>query len=642
MNGTSPKVSRALIPGLFLGIGILGGMSIPRTPQGLPVEGRDEASIAVQTIVTDAPHVSPDDFNLAMKSVSEHLALGSMPRTMLDDFGRIAEREGFPESIAKVRSSLESRDLKDQLYSAIFRRWSEVSPESAAGALDSLPLDSRYIAENIVVKSWVEKDPNGALAWIQQAPERGVAYDTLIYVLQKFAASDPQTAIRLQGELPFAAAPNRRYWCETIVRAWAVHDTEGALAYAMQLDEREQERRSVAVREAVTRWATKDFDAAWNWGMNVADPDDRQLVAKSLLNALADADPRGAISKIQTLPPGKDRDEVLGVMIGGLAAQDPEESLRLVEQLAGDDSKPGLFKSVLQEWLKTDPESAFRTALDSMPLGEQRTGILSSVINKTASRDFDETLALVERVEPDGTREQMRVTAALALLRSFPEKALEWAESFPPGKSRERIFSEITQYHAHDDPEGMVELALREGRWNGDSHTLLEPVLEKWGYRSPKEAADWIVGHTDSAFAEKMAPTVVNNWMRHGNDTKGAKRWVADLPEGELRSRAMEKIAGVLAATDSEAATSWLETLPKGQGRDRAIRNFALVTLGVDPPAAMQWAGAIGEESRRENSLRAFAKKWSETDRAAATSWLRGRNFSEAWIEEVFSGVNTR
>jgi len=248
---------------------------------------------------------------------------------------------------------------------------------------------------------------------------------------------------------------------------------------------------------------------------------------------------------------------------------------------------------------------------------------------------------LVDRVEPAGTKEQMRVSAALALLRSFPERTLAWAKSFPPGKSRDRIFSEITRYHANEDPEGMVELALEEGTWSGDSHTLLEPVLERWGYLRPEEAANWIVGHTDSAFAEKMAPIVVNNWMRHA-DAAGAKRWVADLPEGELRSRAMEKIAGVLAATDSEAATAWLGTLPKGQDRDRAIRNFALVTIGVDPPAAMQWAAAIGEESRRENSLRIFARKWSETDRAAAVSWLRGRNFSETWIEEAFSGVNTR
>jgi len=170
---------------------------------------------------------------------------------------------------------------------------------------------------------------------------------------------------------------------------------------------------------------------------------------------------------------------------------------------------------------------------------------------------------------PPDSLEQLRQWA-----KRDPSAAWDWALKQPDDDRRVEMLEELCYQLAQDgDPARAVALADKlnltshgtlanlEQQWAqndlpaarewavakpaGDGkNELLERVAFVWSSSEPENAAQFVVEKMSPGNAQtEAAISVLHQWALR--DFKGAKAWVELFPEGEIRERAVNELAGV-------------------------------------------------------------------------------------------------
>ena len=167
----------------------------------------------------------------------EAMALNHQKRwSALRDLINSLTESQFREALenAQLLQGSEKLSFKQQL----FTRWAEADPHAALAYAQGLTkLGERNQAVAAAIKGWVQKDQDGAVAWLWQLPSgvmKNVAIQSVIINLEE---TDPKMAIKL------AAAQTRvaRGQIESMsLSNWATKDLQGALNYVSQMPESPQ------------------------------------------------------------------------------------------------------------------------------------------------------------------------------------------------------------------------------------------------------------------------------------------------------------------------------------------------------------------------------------------------------------------
>jgi hypothetical protein len=113
---------------------------------------------------------------------------------------------------------------------------------------------------------------------------------------------------------------------------------------------------------------------------------------------------------------------------------------------------------------------------------------------------------------------------------------------------------------------------------------------------------------------------MIESLYKEGADR--AQAWVNDLPAGDARSAAVEKL---VARQIQDAPEQWA-TLPDawsaGPDRDAALDGIVHSLSNSDPRRALDFARRIADPATREIALEDIARSWLNRDKQTARAWI--------------------
>jgi hypothetical protein len=187
-------------------------------------------------------------------------------------------------------------------------------------------------------------------------------------------------------------------------------DPTRALARAFALENRSE--RDSRVRELLSGWATRDAEAALGWVSALEDPAARRSARSTVCFALAEKDPRQAVT--------------LALAHG-----------------ADEDDDRGLLECLTMQWCEKECETVVEW-VQTQPPGEWRERLLARASFVLSKSDPAAAAQLVSGLEPGTVQDE----AAMAVLHQWALKdspaALQWAEAFSESTLRERALAEIS------------------------------------------------------------------------------------------------------------------------------------------------------------------------------------------------------
>jgi hypothetical protein len=161
----------------------------------------------------------------------------------------------------------------------------------------------------------------------------------------------------------------------------------------------------------------------------------------------------------------------------------------------------------LRGWALQEPHAAMAWAAQE-PNSDDRDEVLSAACFQIAQEDPAQAVALAEMFNL--TNHATLANLAQQWAEQDLNKALAWAEAKPSGEVREQLFKRIALVWSQSDPANAASLVVERIPAGPEQNEAAMSVLHQWSLR----------------------------------DLQGAMAWVRLFPEGDLRDRALEELAG--------------------------------------------------------------------------------------------------
>ena len=351
----------------------------------------------------------------------------------------VAAQEAFAKFPATAeRKNLITGYLNNHCYS---------DPESCLTLLDHLPISDRQklMNQSNLIYYLARQDQDLAVRTIQSSADGGQESQWTSFfngVMEISTEKAHALIVQLPPECQREAWP--RY-----LGSLASQNVEEAMK---QL----QEAPSGKVRESakssiLNTWASEDPEAALVWA-RMASPQDRREVMQTVIYGKAQADPEGAVSVLNELIKGGDK-----------------------EALA---TARSVVTTVGQSLYSQSNESAIRWA-GALTDEEMRTSAFGFIANQWCTEDVMAASAWIREL-PQGASKDAATEALVSSIReSDPESACIWAAAIGTEEKRTAMLKEIYGSWLENDPAAGRQALLRSSLGAEDRASLLEEGLKK-------------------------------------------------------------------------------------------------------------------------------------------------------------------
>jgi hypothetical protein len=238
----------------------------------------------------------------------------------------------------------------------------------------------RDLASRLLISSWVQSDPNGALQFaasnagyeniaenvfqqeaangVQGAIDRAMAlpnpdlrYQALRGIVSYLADTEPAAALALAQKA--GDFPGNEPLTNLAYREWANVDPAAAAAQAAK-DGSGGGWRS-PVNQVVRTWASQDPAAAANWSLSLSDPQTSSRAVSQAVRQWARADLSSATNWVNGLTDGQAHDTASASMASAVALNDPQGAVNWANSIADQNARNAALQRVSREVMWRDP-----------------------------------------------------------------------------------------------------------------------------------------------------------------------------------------------------------------------------------------------------------------------------------------------
>ena len=313
----------------------------------------------------------------------------------------------------------------------------------------------RLFAMHLLMTRFGLEQPERAVTWLngQDMMTRGFGTVT---VLASLASKDPQAAAKFfnDPDNPILKMPRVGSFAALgVAREWSRTDPAGAMAWAKSLPE-----------------------------------DSRAGAYTGLVGGMMAEDPLAATRTAKQLPPGEERERLMGNIAETWGNKDPKAALAWTNTLEGDE-KIEANKKALNGWANKDPKAA-AAHLATLPPAEGDK-YLGAVAGRWANRNPSEAAAwLTTQPEGDGRKEAMGSVMGL-WSETEPEKASAWLVTQPTGASKDTGIVTLANSQVKSDPEAALTWAATIN--DPTTRALqLKANVRQWARRDAPAATQWV------------------------------------------------------------------------------------------------------------------------------------------------------
>lgn len=189
----------------------------------------------------------------------------------------------------------------------------------------------------------------------------------------------------------------------------------------------------------------------------------------------------------------------------------------------------------------SDPAAA-ALSVDAMPAGDERTTAMRTVFRQWAATSPLDALAWIPRMNTEQDRNEAREFFCHRVAEDDPKLALDFARQ-AGGDTATSLVQDLAGQWAGSDAAAARDwaLALPAG---ADRDPILARVCQVLAQSDPSSAGAIVSGEIAAGpVQDEAAMSVLHQWAIR--DLAAAREWVARFPEGPLRTRAEEELAGI-------------------------------------------------------------------------------------------------
>jgi hypothetical protein len=537
-------------------------------------------------------------------------------------------------------------------YLPLFQRWATNDPLQAIQLRQQLPgQDADDQILQAILAAWVEKQPDGALNWLNAQPDSGYKNELLATCVGELAKTDVSKALALAESFP------EGIWRTTLIaglfNGWAAKDLEAATTACQQLTD--STVKAKAWEYVLNQRIAKDPASAAKDVLALPPGDYRQSAIEDLCRHWSDIDTPAALTWAQSLSAEPERISAVKEVVAHWAGTDLQSAIQFANQhpeLSGDaltgitqaSSKTNLtaitnWVDNLQDGSKKDTvllALAGSTATSQPKVAAQSCNLLTTTLPTTnlvetiaASFAKDDVSNAVEwacSLKDDPTRQAALSALSETWSQSYPRDMAIYAVALPAGDARTQYLTAACRQLAIADLPGTVELlkslpdaVLRQN--------LLAQAGASCDLPHMNQAANYIAAMPPGDDQKAVIKGLLSNWSPADPET--ALNWLSAFPESNPQTKAMQSVVKAWAQSDPAEVARWLTTLPTGDAREDMVAAFLEGAAQKYPEFAGQWTKSLTNEVQRQQYQLLIARQWMKTNPSSASNWLSSLDLPE-------------
>jgi hypothetical protein len=411
-----------------------------------------------------------------------------------------------------------------------------------------------------LLRAWVERDAEAALAYIRRLPPGGERSQAVMLALQTIGRQDPDRALMLAGDLvsnreeaaiysalfaqlaeadPAGAAQKlepvpggvaRENALRAVADAWAHRDLLSARSWAEKLGVGD---RDVAIESVALTMIERDPLPGLELAQKYLHGPTLERVLSAGLPKLADVDAPAAAAIVPLLPAGETQVLAAADVARRLAARNPAEAVAWAKSLSDGRAQQVAVNNAVDAWARVDA-SAAATYVAQFPAGPTRVALVEHFAAGYGSRSPLEAVGWAESLPADGTRQAAQVTIASAWAQHDPAAANRWASTLPTGAAQEQALAGALSYWVlHDAQAAQSFVAGLNGDAQMHAAASIAPQLAQ---QDPIGAINWAQSLGASPAREAALVGAFTRWR--DNAPSAADAWLASANlSAELKAR---------------------------------------------------------------------------------------------------------
>jgi hypothetical protein len=354
-----------------------------------------------------------------------------------------------------------------------------------------------------------------------------VSYERII--ASNVAAENP--AEILDRMLASGRAGLSRQEIYSAMRGVARGDLDVAMSYYARM--RTSEDKNFMADSIANALADKDVDAALAWARD-NDSGDMPELEMQVLQHLARRDLARAIAETGSTANAQIRNNMLTTIIQTAAQTNPQEAIEYLSLIENPNMRADIAQQTMSSWVRADADAAvdWLLAQDRETAGQYLSGSARSYL-RTSVDAATRLLPLVD----DGHQQAWRYEIARAMTTErTASEAMSFIRQFEGEPGYGNLQTAVIAGIAENDilTARLMADQLPNGEAKDSAYTQL---VQTRAASHPREAIAWLGLINDEAARGRAAAGAVRQW--YGSDPAGAQQWVRNLPPGSMRDDAI-------------------------------------------------------------------------------------------------------
>lgn len=426
--------------------------------------------------------------------------------------------------------------------------------------LYQLALDSNPAALNALLdEAQLLADPDNRLGATQ-------------ILLLRLIELQPEAALARVAELDEFA---RRSMQATLYRAWLHTDSAAAIAH-LQAQPLGVRRQVVATLAAMNRM---DPNSRYTTALTalMSEQDGGEAAAASARLNRARTDPTAAWRDALAETNLRKRNQALQQIIYVWAESDPQAALAATSSLAPNLQRR-LQMAAVGRWLQKDPEAALGW-IRQQPPSLVTTQLYEVGISQLSRLDIDKAMALAGTL-PDAQRRSVIDRTLSRLARDDPQRALNELRAanidLSGSQTYAAILSQAKLFSFEESLARSAQLTSTQRR------SVQGQLFRRWASEDPDTAARYLDDIDDETLRSRAGSRLVRQWAEL--EPEAAASWIATQPEPQ-RDGLRAELVTAASNIDPVATTGYLAEIQSAELHDQAAMSL-LAQLTFDLPAA--------------------------------------------------------
>ncbi|MGK0186104.1 MAG: SLT domain-containing protein [Verrucomicrobiales bacterium] len=341
-------------------------------------------------------------------------------------------------------SSFERENIRSSAIKGITRR----DPASALELLSTLDDSTRSRHLPDTIQALARKDPQAALAWIEQEPPGYAKNRAIKEAISSLADKAPEETLQLARDYPELKDSVLGSAFQNLAR----NDLPNALEKLKEWEGDSQYAN--ALQSVAYTYSREDPDGALKWAMELSG-DQKPSVLRSILSSMANDDPlmaAGHLEKLANPDNQSHHDSAVSSIASTWSRKDPVAAAEWLETFPDSNARNNGLRQVADRWSDVDPVSASEW-IAGLPEGAARDSATQSLINNLRNDDPEMAIAWAENLSEPSNRDQSLYQVYSEWLNHDRNSALESIASSPLSDEMKRNLIPELQQQYQEQPQ---------------------------------------------------------------------------------------------------------------------------------------------------------------------------------------------